>query len=111
MTAVEAKELSLEIWRYMAEHPKIKSKSELPKRLFEKIKSLSEKCPLCEHFHLMNKKLYRYRKIDKRLCEGCPLNTDHLFCFLHYHWAISLTTETRKVAAQKIVDKIEEWEV
>jgi hypothetical protein len=40
MTEKMAKELSLEVWRYLAEHPEIFSKHELPSRLWGKIKNI-----------------------------------------------------------------------
>jgi hypothetical protein len=49
MTLKEALVLSLEVWRYLAKHPKIKRKWNLPKELYGKIKNMRSCCPLCEY--------------------------------------------------------------
>jgi len=48
MTKQEAKELLLGVWRYLAEHPEVRHKQELPENLYDKIKDLAARCPLCE---------------------------------------------------------------
>jgi hypothetical protein len=48
MTKQEAKELSLEVWRYLAEHPEIQMKRYLPDEIWDKIKDMACACPLCE---------------------------------------------------------------
>ena len=97
MTAQKAKKLSLEVWRFMAEHPETSSKYDLPAELFCKIIWYTAKCPLCELFSSPDG------------CVGCPLK----FCdgknALYYKWNQSITEETRKKYAQKIVDAIEAW--
>ena len=48
MTNQKAKDLTIEVWQYLADHPKIKYKADLPKKLWNKIKFLTCQCPLCE---------------------------------------------------------------
>jgi hypothetical protein len=36
MTKQETKELTLEVWRYLAEHPEIGTKNDLPKKEYKK---------------------------------------------------------------------------
>jgi hypothetical protein len=50
MTKKEAKELSLKVWRYLAEHPETARKRDLPGELYGAIRNLSCACPLCELF-------------------------------------------------------------
>ncbi|MDR1837592.1 MAG: hypothetical protein LBQ89_08045 [Treponema sp.] len=98
MTAQEAKELSLEVWRYLAEHPEIGIKEGLPKYLWDKIKDLLFQCPLCaiENINCFSTK----GQIT------CPL----LGCSDYHCWLEAHTKETRKDAAKKIVVAIEAWE-
>ena len=94
-TPQEAKELSLEVWRYLAEHPDMNSKYQLPTDLFLKIANMECCCPLCELF---------------RECFACPLEscgTDSLYD----DWNQSDDEAERQAAAQKIVEAIEAWEI
>jgi hypothetical protein len=106
MTALEAKELSLEVWQYLAEHPEIDSKKKLPIKLYTKIKHLKGECPLCG--------LYQN---DDLICPKCPLK----HCYsnegssLFEQWAFSFgdsdnELKIRKQAAQNIVNVIRAWE-
>jgi hypothetical protein len=105
MTQKEAKEISLEVWRYLAEHPWIRDKSYLPKDLYEKVKDLQCMCPLCELFH----DHFGYE------CPGCPLSGEGYFCYSpgrpYRRWANTGIKETRGEAAEEIVRLIEAWEV
>ena len=93
MTKLEAKELSLEVWRYLAEHSV--SKFYLPDSIYNKIKDLDNHCPLCELFYNCD-----------CICPDCPLQR----CgegSLYDHW---INSDERKINAQKIVEVIEAWE-
>jgi len=96
MTPKEAKELSLEVWRYLAGHPEIEGKKELPKKLWGKIKNLQNECPLCE--------IYVFR------CGYCPLDRCCSGSKLYTYWYRATKQEQRQAAAQKIVNAIEAWE-
>jgi len=75
MTKQEAKELSLEVWRYLAEHPEISSKANLPEPLFDKIKVMMNQCPLCE---LPPKEFCKGQKCPLNRCRGiCPTRYRH----------------------------------
>jgi hypothetical protein len=99
MTPYEAKALSLEVWRYLAEHPEIGKKELLPDEFYEKIENLTCECPLCD--------LYRSEKIEP-ICPKCPLGRcDEGSFFLMWLYGFG---EARQAAAQKIVAAIEAWE-
>jgi hypothetical protein len=106
MTQHEAKELTLEVWRYLAEHPEIYRKLMLPEKLYKKIKNLPAACPLCSLFMLL----------FCRDCPSCPLcKAGECCCFENSAWgrweASSLfDTDTRKAAAERIVEIVEAWE-
>jgi len=100
MTKKEAKELTLEVWRYLAEHPEISGKKQLPREIHCKIERLKVGCPLCE--------LYWYK--GRLGCSGCPLidcddGSDY------DNWIGANNREDRSRYAQNIVDKVEAWEV
>ena len=99
MTQIEAKELSLEKWRYLRDHPRILQKEELPKKIRDKIKSLKNWCPLCDLFYIPDP----YVK-----CKDCPLETCATGS-LYEVWQYSLPTARQKAAA-KIVELVEAWE-
>ena len=107
MTAQQAKELSLEVWRYLAEHPK-KDKKNMPVELFKKIAEMKWHCPLCEYFYKKTA-----RAFGQNFCDGCPLDhVDNEMCCKEYKlWAETADINIRQSAAQKIVDLIEAWEV
>jgi len=101
MTEKESKELTIEVWTYLAEHPEIRRKYELPKILYEKIKDLELKCPLCELF-------FEYA------CTGCPLATTGDCCMdggVYHCWYNAETPEDRSTAAWGIVNIVKEWKI
>ena len=104
MTPQEAKELSLEVWTYLAENPECNQKKNLPLELYEQIELMPGQCPLC--------KLYMYKPSDWSpvWCrKQCPLYT----CLRTYsawdRWSNGKEV-TRRKAAQEIVDKLKAWE-
>ena len=97
MTAQKAKELSLEVWRYLVEHPEIKLKSFLPDKILSKVRRCAFACPLCELFN------------TPVGCNGCPLKVCNKRGAFFYRWQKSRTEKTRKLYAQKIVKAIEAW--
>jgi hypothetical protein len=103
MTKQEAKELSLEVWRYLAEHPEIDRKDDLPKPLFSKIVHCLSRCPLCELFN-----------IGHLSCPGCPLTGEDYSCESpgqpYCRWTDASSPFDRKEAAAGIVRQIEAWE-
>jgi hypothetical protein len=102
MTQKEAKELSLELWTYLAEHPRCQEKNRVPRKLYSKIEELSCRCPLCEMF-------------EKYDCGGCPLKTAGQKCSYknsaYRLWNSSTIDEIsqRKKAAERIVQIISAW--
>jgi len=102
MTKKESKELTIEVWTYIAEHPEITKKSELPEELYSKIKDLFGHCPLCELFLEPG-------------CTGCPLGAAGHCCASHdsYYdrWAWAKTKKKRSAAAWGIVNITKEWKI
>jgi hypothetical protein len=96
MTKKEAKELSLEVWRYLARHPKIELKVQLPDKLYGRIRFLRHRCPLCEVF----------KQCDECPLHGCSAGTD-----VYVTWVGAMTKRGRKAAAEEIVRRIEAWEI
>ena len=105
MTKQEAKDLSLEVWRYLAAHPEIVRKADLPKELYQKIMRLHGECPLCHLF-------ITYHRLN---CPGCPLSGDDCGCLdtgrAFERWYNSRTIMIRQEAAEEIVRLIEAWDV
>jgi len=98
MTGKQAKELSLEVWTYLRDHPEIERKAQLPSELYDKISRLTGRCPLCEIFGTA--------------CSQCPLEC----CGTGSDFDDWCTSECddealRQKAAANIVKKIEDWEV
>jgi hypothetical protein len=94
MTLKKAINLSLIIWEYLAEHPEIKNKENLPENIFKKIHHLFGYCPLCE--------LFLFKEIP---CSDCPLGNcgdNSLFT----KWQDSKTKKDRKIYAYEIVNAI-----
>jgi len=99
MKKQEAKELSLEVWRYLVEHPEIKCKETLPHKLYLKINDMVSSCPLCE----------LYKSDFTANHPKCPLKT----CGMgspYNNWLRADDSITRQAFAQKIVAAIEAWE-
>jgi hypothetical protein len=96
MTQKKAKELSLEVWRYLRDHPEICLKDGLPKDLWEDIFHLVNACPLCQFF---------------RGCSSdCPLGGCVARDTPYMKWGWSKTNKERQEAAAEIVRRIEAWE-
>jgi hypothetical protein len=105
MTQKEAKELTIEVWQYLAEHPKIEFKKRLPDYLWDKICDFTAGCPLCELFGT-----------DRNRCAGCPLDTDDTNCnlsespFLKWSASGAGDKKIRARCAQDIVNIVSAWE-
>ena len=95
-----AKTLSLEVWRYLRDHPSIEVKEQLPTCLWERIKELRCRCPLCE-------------VLGTQTCSGCPLP----LCVsergrgVYANWLHAHSINKRYRAACVIVKRIENWRV
>jgi hypothetical protein len=104
MTKKKAKELTILMWTYLAEHPKITEKNELPEELYRKIKHLCNECPLCELF---------LKKGDS--CDNCPLRAAGNFCSsgnsFYYLWRHAGNPKLRSAAAWGIVNIVKEWKI
>ena len=67
MTKKDAKELTLEVWRYLMWHPWLVEKQQIPNKIYQKIVNLKNRCPLCE--------VMVYMVYGKKIpnCITCPL--------------------------------------
>ncbi len=108
MTAQQAKEESLLVWRYLAEHPDITHKIELSNKIWRIISCYTNKCPLCEYYVEIF-----YSRFHNSFCKCnmCPLKNCSDDGALYHKWQHSETDKERKLAAEAIVKAIEEWEV
>jgi hypothetical protein len=103
MTQKEAKELTLELWRYLAEHPECWTKAQTPQDLYKKIKGLFAECPLCEI-------------IQGGPCDPCPLAAAGEGCgkegsaFDKWSYTDPEDKDARKESAELIVKIVSAWE-
>jgi hypothetical protein len=97
MTAKEAKKKTLYVWRYLATHPKVKSKRDLPKAMWNELQKYKGMCPLCE-----------YHNGD---CRCCILYSCKHVDGPYERWRIASTGEERQQAANELVTQVEAWEI
>jgi hypothetical protein len=102
MTKKEAKELSLEVWRYLRDHPEIDTKSGLPSAILDKVSVFPFLCPLCALFS----------GFFSESCPGCPLDIKN--CCIddspYDRWDSKRKRKDRQDAAAEIASIIEAWE-
>jgi hypothetical protein len=103
MTRGKIKEISLAVWRYLAEHPEIQKKCDLLQKLWKQIAWHRSHCPLCERY-------------DPKGCKGCPLYVAGEDCrkagSAYDRWSDDdADTGTRKEAATRIVEIVSAWEL
>ena len=105
MTKLVAKRLALKLWRYLRDHPEVRSKYDVPvigRRVFE----LRGGCPLCE--------VYNTDK-GSTCSDGCPLWGDNKGCMddnaPYNRWRNAFTEEDRAKAAGDLVKQIEAWKI
>jgi hypothetical protein len=102
MTRQGAKDITVEVWDYLAEHPELRRKSDLPPRLWDQICGLANRCALCEVFG--------------SVCEGCPLASAGERCFVEgtawERWFYSFpgAADVREAAARRIVELTQAWD-
>jgi hypothetical protein len=99
MTQKEAKELTLEVWRYLMRHPSLPEKRDLPYRIFEKIRDLRNTCPLCVLFYSPF--------ISISGCSQCPLKSCERGSIYH-KWNTGDWLQ-RAINARKIVSVVKAW--
>jgi predicted CoA-binding protein len=103
MTQKEAKELTLELWRYLAEHPECFLKQQVPKDLYNRVRNLTANCPLCKLF-------------SRKDCIKCPLDKAGENCKIEKSsWTIWVQSpvrnkKMREAAAERIVEIVSAWE-
>jgi hypothetical protein len=103
MTAKQAKEETLEVWRYLAEHPEIGNKRNLPGEFRWLFRYVND-CPLCEYAKFKN------GGVSINLCKDCILVSCNIGGTLWSRW-VAASAESWGAAARAIVEKVEKWEV
>ena len=98
LTPQKAKELSLEIWEFMATNPGVKRKNDLPSNILDKVHMYHSICPLCE--------LYVQENLN---CPDCPLKKCSAPSVFD-GWAYAENDNTRKKYATIIVETLKAWE-
>jgi hypothetical protein len=105
MTAKQAKEETLLVWRYIAENSdKVMEKSDLPEMYKAIIKNYYRMCPLCEYF------MEKSRSTGNYFCMECILETCGPKSSYAWWYNAGGSTE-RQTAAMELVAKVEAWEV
>jgi hypothetical protein len=94
VTKEYAKELSLEVWEYLRDHPKIDDKTDLPDEIFKKVADMDCHCPLCKYFN--------------NICKDCILESCHNGSDYN-GWYSANDEKIRALYAAKIVEKIKLW--
>ena len=98
MTKQKAKDLTIEVWQYLADHPEIACKRDLPWEILEAVIRCVSQCPLCEMF----------RDED---CVGCPLGNCEDAGSNYWNWYNAETDEDRKKYAQAILCVVKAWKI
>jgi len=105
LTPKEAKELTLEVWRYLRDHPEIKKKSEMPYEIYKKVEDCQDTCPLCEYFT---------QEYEGEECKHCPIGVqdgNDFNCKYYNKWSYFASNTNKRQQAAKIVELVEAWEV
>jgi len=106
-----AKQRSLKVWKYLADHPEIDMKQKLPKDIGELVWKDTGSCPLCTLFH-----------DHAHYCPDCPLSSENVTCFTtgepYALWEASKllrysypekAKEERVITALLVYYQIKEW--
>lgn len=96
LTKKLAKQISIEVWEYLRDHPCLTDKFQLPDNIYKKIVHMKCECPLCELFDMS--------------CHKCPLNCLDVKSWYN-KWSFATTNRQRKKYASMIVDQIKSWQV
>jgi hypothetical protein len=102
MTKKEAKAIVVEVWSYLAQHPDIRYKADLPNYLFSKIEHCDNDCPFCDLFYVNN-------------CVRCPLYAAGERCTYggsaYWLWRYSARDDfaTRARAAKRVAEIAAAW--
>jgi hypothetical protein len=111
MTQKEAKDLTLELWGYIAEHPEERYKQRILARLDWQTEDLLNDCPLCELFYDGTQESIR--------CPGCPLEGAGASCLRsdspYEAWRTARrraydALDVCRAAARRIVEIVSAWE-
>jgi hypothetical protein len=98
---LEAVNLSIEVWEYLYTHSEIKFKEALPKKLYNEIKDMTGRCPLCDY--------YTVTEVYPDYCINCPLGYCLEMGSPYKKWFHSTTKKLRAKYAGRIVDILCQW--
>jgi len=112
MTRRRAKELSLQVWKFLARNGKA-NKFGLPSHIMRKVEGFPYLCPLCS-LYLGRGGLGSGGSCNKK----CPLNVDlcddedDVLCCKDFNiWTVSRCVKDRKKYARRIVKRLSAWKV
>lgn len=109
ISAEEAKEWSIKVWEYLAEHPDVADKGEIPFEIWTVVENMLNRCPLCEWRNSM-----RYFKRGINFCENCPLAAAKERCTSRASawglWMDALSNTARETSAKRILEIVTEWD-
>ena len=112
MTAKQAKKITIKVWSYLAKHPEIQRKDELPRSLYSKIENCRVRCSLCEYQSQIR------TSPKKLLCLGCPLKKKKNGLYICAGWDLWINSdcgksgeEDRIKGAKEIVRRVTAWKV
>jgi hypothetical protein len=120
LTRKKAKEVSIEVWQYLYDHPEIEYKDDLPKNIYEKISISDTECLLCDLYNdlhndimLLHNDIMILDYITSSNCKGCPLQCCEypLDKGIYSKWRLAETSKTRKKYAGIILEKIKNWDI
>jgi len=97
LTKQNAKDLTIGVWQYLVDHPKICLKHDLPREILETVAGCACYCPLCTLFGASG-------------CIVCPLGSCDEGSSYH-RWYNAETEEERKMYAQEVLDAVKSWEI
>lgn len=115
MTEKEARDISIEVWQYLADHPEIEYKQDIPERLWNKISGIRNNCALCKLYIPDDFDEDGYlNEVSCKDCVLCKVGHQCLKTNSYYNvWSISLLgdkgKQDRVLGAQGIVDILKKW--
>ena len=109
LTKKRAKALSLEVWRYLRDHPECKFKCDIPAKTYKKVEEMHHECPLCDIFN--HGKCFGFGKDESNGCPLFPVAKHGCANGLFFKWENATTVKSREIHASAIVKLIEAWEV
>jgi len=112
MNEQKAKDLSIEVWEEIVER-ELLDKEDLSAQVFNKVKNMPGKCPLCA---LFNEQITSIEWQNN--CSGCPLKEAGQQCLksgdedYYSIWLNSVDTKEQRIeGARNVLRIIKEWKI